>query len=462
MSADDAPPSAVASTEPATPRAPQEPEGTASPTGAWRGRTSLRRQVVLASGAVTAAAMLLLLTAVQLVIGRVIDDNIDQVLQNRVTSTRTLVLSSAQRPGALRRLGGDVAVFDERGTLVGGALPTGVAAAVEGLATTRVPRTTEVEETTRLLAVPIEAGRFHGVVVAAEPLAPYERGEHYAILAGIVLAVITTAGVAALTAWTVRRTLAPVATMAATADDWSAHDLGRRFDLGPPANEISALGATLDHLLDRVAGALRAEQRLTAEVAHELRTPLTSIIGSADVALLHPGLDPVSREALAEIGASARRMSATVTTLVDLARSGADGFAESCSVGLLLGSFDAEDLETVTTPADLRAEVALPCALAVRALAPVLDNARRHRRTTIRVTAEVTAAHVDLVVDDDGAGLDGQDPEQVFDPGVRSTASAGAGLGLPLARRIARAAGGDVFARPREGGGRFVVRLPRR
>ena len=83
--------------------------------------------------------------------------------------------------------------------------------------------------------------------------------------------------------------------MAERAAEWSEHDLTHRFDLGPPTNELAALGETLDHLLDRVASAIRSEQRLTAELAHELRTPLTSIQGSADLALLHGVDDPEIR-----------------------------------------------------------------------------------------------------------------------------------------------------------------------
>jgi signal transduction histidine kinase len=248
--------------------------------------------------------------------------------------------------------------------------------------------------------------------------------------------------------------------MAATADDWSVHDLGKRFDLGPPTTEITALGATLDRLLERVGGALRAEQRLTAEVAHELRTPLTALIGSAEVAQMRPGLDPSTREAFEQIGEAGRRMADTVTALVDLARSGADSFAEISTVDEVLAAAGSDGIDVRLSASDRALMVALPAALAGRALAPVLDNARAHRAERVSLQASAEADHVDLVVEDDGPGIVTDDG--LFTPGVRGQGSDGAGLGLPLARRIARAAGGDVRWEPSPEGARFVVRLPRR
>ncbi|MGN6574658.1 MAG: sensor histidine kinase, partial [Nocardioides sp.] len=242
-------------------------------------------------------------------------------------------------------------------------------------------------------------------------------------------------------------------------DDWSVHDLGRRFDLGPPTTEITALGATLDRLLDRVGGALRAEQRLTAEVAHELRTPLTALIGSAEVALMRRDLDEPTRAAFEDIADAGRRMSETVTALVDLARSGAESFAESSTVGEVVEAAGVDGIVVQLSATDRALVVALPAALAGRALAPLLDNARLHRTEQVTLQASAESDHVDLVVEDDGPGL--PDDEGLFAPGVRGRGSLGAGLGLPLARRIARAAGGDVRWEPSPAGARFVVRLPR-
>jgi signal transduction histidine kinase len=421
----------------------------------------LRRQLVLVASGVTAASMLLLVLLVQLVLQHVVSGNIDAVLRDRATSARDVLegADAGPRSNDVDDVGPDVVIFDAAGTRVAGRVPGVAAAEVSRLSTTRTRETVEVAEQVRLLALPYGGSSGGGVVVAVESVAPYERAEHYALVASGLLGLVAVASVAVLTAWSTRRTLAPVAAMAATADDWSVHDLGRRFDLGPPTTEITALGATLDRLLDRVGGALRAEQRLTAEVAHELRTPLTALIGSAEVALMRSDLDGPTRAAFEDIADAGRRMSETVTALVDLARSGAESFAESSTVGEVVEAAGVDGIDVRLSAADRALVVALPAALAGRALAPVLDNARSHHAEHVLLQACAEVDHVDLVVEDDGPGL--ADDEGLFTPGVRSQDSPGAGLGLPLARRIARAAGGDVRWEPSPAGARFVVRLPR-
>ena len=79
------------------------------------------------------------------------------------------------------------------------------------------------------------------------------------------------------------------------------------------------------------------------------------------------------------------------------------------------------------------------------------------------MSLELTAENgrVRLAVCDDGPGLDPELGDRVFEPGVRGAAddSGGAGLGLPLSRRLARSCGGDVFAGSGTGGC-FVLELP--
>jgi signal transduction histidine kinase len=95
-----------------------------------------------------------------------------------------------------------------------------------------------------------------------------------------------------------------------------------------------------------------------------------------------------------------------------------------------------------------------------RALAPLLDNARRHAEADVRVEVSADERAVRVAVSDDGPGLEPGLRERVFEPGFQAHPGAGAGLGLPLARRLARACGGDVTAEAGRGG-RFVLTLPR-
>jgi signal transduction histidine kinase len=100
-----------------------------------------------------------------------------------------------------------------------------------------------------------------------------------------------------------------------------------------------------------------------------------------------------------------------------------------------------------------------------RIVAPLLDNAARHAASRVELAAEGHGASIELSVTDDGPGLPAGSEDAVFGPGTRldpGDGHAGAGLGLALSRRLARAVGGDVRAEPRaRGGARFVVSLPR-
>ena len=96
-------------------------------------------------------------------------------------------------------------------------------------------------------------------------------------------------------------------------------------------------------------------------------------------------------------------------------------------------------------------------------LQAVVDNACRYGRSTVTVAAERDRHEVRFMICDDGAGVPGAECERIFQPGIRGGSAAaepaGAGLGLPLARRLAESIGGTITAAPGPGG-RFVVRLP--
>ena len=99
-----------------------------------------------------------------------------------------------------------------------------------------------------------------------------------------------------------------------------------------------------------------------------------------------------------------------------------------------------------------------------RILQPIVENACRFATARVRVAVSVDERGVALEVADDGPGVADADREAIFEPGTRrgpaGGRAGGAGLGLSLSRRLARAAGGDVESLASVTGGRFVVRLP--
>jgi signal transduction histidine kinase len=426
----------------------------------WR-RWSFRTQIVFATMALTALGMLVVGIGLQLLVHHIVEGNLDRVLQDRSESvvaavdatsgTTIIVPNGVVDPG-------DV-VFDASGEQVAGAPPARLADEVASLSRVTSRRYVDVGESDRVLAVPFETGAgARGVVVVREPLKPYEQAEWYVGLATLLVGVLVVLAVGAIARWVTSRALAPVAVMAEKAQDWSEHDLTGRFALGPPTNELAALGTTLDGLLDRVATTILAEQRLTSELAHELRTPLASIQGAADLALLRGGLPEDARLDVEQIAASSRVMAETITTLLDLARD-PGSFDRSSRLGEVLAGVtglvpDRITLEDRTGPA-AGVRLAAPRDLLVRAVAPLVENAGRYARSRITFEADVAARSVDLRVSDDGPGLAGTADEE------RADGDGGTGLGLGIARRVARSVGGDVLELDDDGGAVLVVRLPR-
>jgi two-component system, OmpR family, heavy metal sensor histidine kinase CusS len=85
-----------------------------------------------------------------------------------------------------------------------------------------------------------------------------------------------------------------------------------------------------------------------------------------------------------------------------------------------------------------------------------------HRQATIAVSADGAAIRYD--VRDDGDGVPADEMEAIFEPGARGRRAAqrnesGAGLGLALARRMARSVGGEITVQPGPGG-HFALTLP--
>jgi signal transduction histidine kinase len=436
-------------------------------------RMTLRGRVMFAAIGVLAVGLIALSGLFNLLLAHSLSSDASATLRDRVAAHRaTLDLSG----GGLRAVEGpsDAALDRDAWVFAGGRVverpaveSPGVERSVNSLAS--VDRTTEktLPGSIRLRAVPIRgpAGDRRGTLIVGVSLIPYEHTRRIALVGTAILSFLLLAGAAIAVRWAVRSALRPIAEMTARAADWSEHDLHQRFHLGPPRDELTTLAATFDGLLRRIEGVLRHEQRFSAELAHELRTPLTGLRGEAELALLRDDLDPESREAFDRMLASSSRMQNVIETLLASARMEEVGSDVSCDpVPAVREAIAAVANAARTHEIDMRLEephggllVDAAPAVVSQALYPLLENSVRHARGAVQVTVTPVDGNVTVAVRDDGPGLEMRDPASVFVPGVSS--SGGAGLGLPLARRLARSCGGDVVAVSGPGG-RFELRLP--
>ncbi|GAA4692094.1 HAMP domain-containing sensor histidine kinase [Nocardioides conyzicola] len=429
---------------------------------------SFRGQIVLSTVLLMTAVMICVGVGVQILLAYTAKRDIDRVLQDRAAAVVAIVDANSDSGSATvsvpeELLDPGVRVYDDKGRLVAGSIEHRARDAADDLGTTTSARNVDADEELRLRAVPFtnQAGQ-SGVVVVSQATTPYERSEMYALVATIGIGVLVIAVSAAIASRVTTQALTPVARMAERATDWSEHDLSHRFDLDGPDNELAQLGATLDGLLDRVSMAIRSEQRLTSELAHELRTPLTAIQGSADLALLRGVDDAETRVELEQIATSARAMSDVITTLVDVARDNASGTGSTSHVVDVVGAVRAmvpPGLVFVDATDDSTGRMAGPRELVVRALAPIVDNAVAHARTTVTLAAVDTTRAVEISVSDDGPGVDPGVRETLFDVGASSRG--GTGLGLGIAQRVARSMGGSVQVAAADTGARFVLTVPR-
>jgi signal transduction histidine kinase len=274
-----------------------------------------------------------------------------------------------------------------------------------------------------------------------------------------------TAAAAGLTFWAVRRLIRPVATLAAAADA-----LGRDVN-APPLPETGPLEvATAAAAFNTMAGRIRrfVDDRtfMLSAIGHDLRTPITRLKLRAEF------MDDEEQRAkmLVDLDELASMVSATLAFGRDVA---GDEAVVAVNLTALIRTVldetvdarpEAEALVTYAGPEQLTVR-ARPVALK-RALTNLVHNALNYGRSAHVTLAPPLGRVVTVLVDDEGPGIPADQLDQVFQPflrleGSRNRETGGTGLGLPIARNVLRAHGGDVtLANRPEGGARATVTLP--
>jgi len=261
--------------------------------------------------------------------------------------------------------------------------------------------------------------------------------------------------VGAASMWFARRLAIPLDRLANTARRFGAGDITARAELHRD-DEVGAVGRAFDDMAERTANVIASQRRLMADVSHELRTPLSRI----RVALELAAEDPVAaKDVLADVAGDLDEIDQLIEDILTTAR--LDGERAQINrtptkladlVERATQRFKARHprraLET-KFPAELDDKV-LDCdpVLLRRALDNLLDNAAKYSDTPVELRVS-NGASIVLEVVDHGIGMSADELAQAFTPfwradGSRTRKTGGVGLGLALARRIARAHGGEI------------------
>jgi signal transduction histidine kinase len=248
-------------------------------------------------------------------------------------------------------------------------------------------------------------------------------------------------------------------------------DLSSRAPTDGP-RELAKLGHSFNAMASELESLFDARRELVAAASHDLRTPVASI--TAMLEAIEDGL-ATSEEYLAPLQEHARRLSALVDDLFELARIDAGALSyelQIVAVGPLVAScvrgVEAEARARGVT-LDQRLAEAPPVRCSPdqveRVLLNLLTNALQHTPSdgSIAVLLDAADNHVTVSVEDTGSGITPDAARRMFDRFWRSdpARTGGAGLGLAIARGLVEAQGGRIWAEgAASGGARVSFTLP--
>ena len=240
--------------------------------------------------------------------------------------------------------------------------------------------------------------------------------------------------------------------LAATSDRLGSGELTARADEGSK-DVIGVLARSFNQMAAQLQRLISAQQEILRVVSHELRTPLQrlhflieQVRDTHDEAARAKALERMERD-LAELDH-------LIDELLTYSRLEDGSAIEQRRVDA--GAIALELCETLAPPAGavklvLRGSLEGPLdvpgerRLVRRALSNLISNALRHARSRVEVAVQREAGHILIQVEDDGPGVPPANRERIFEPFFRGDVErehSGAGLGLAIAREIARAHGG--------------------
>ena len=275
-------------------------------------------------------------------------------------------------------------------------------------------------------------------------------------------------------AWLSGRAMKPVNDIAAAALTISIENLAERLPVPPTGDELARLTEVLNTMFARLESAVKTLSQFVADASHELRTPLAVIRTTAELALRRARTPESYRDSLQEVAAEAERMTRLVEELLVLARSDAataemplaavdvrEVLTEIC--GEMRGLAEMRQIRINTLYGDGAAIVAGNRPALHRLFLVLLDNALKfsHPGGEVILRVESSESRVAVSIEDFGSGISESDLPHIFERFYRvdrARTGGGHGLGLSLAKSIARVHGASIEVQSTEGAGsRFQV-----
>jgi signal transduction histidine kinase len=285
------------------------------------------------------------------------------------------------------------------------------------------------------------------------------------LLAGLTIAATgITYGAARLSAG---RILRPIAELTAAAEHVTqTRDLSARLD-STGTDEVGRLGSSFDTMLAALHESVTAQRQLVADASHELRTPLTSLTTNLDLLEDGAGLaDPQAPALVQAAREQAGELDQLITDLLDLARYG-ESTPHRETVRLDLLTSEAVHRTRQRTPHSAIDTDLHPCLVHVdpagvdHAICNLIDNAIKWDSSDGAVHVAVEDGRVSVT--DHGPGIPDEDLPHIFERFYRAPAARGmpgAGLGLAIVARIARANHATADVRTGPEGSTFTLAFP--
>lgn len=295
---------------------------------------------------------------------------------------------------------------------------------------------------------------------------------HFFGLPLIVVILLSSAG-----GWLMaKRALSGLNTVTRTALEISKGALDRRVPVKGDRNEIDRLALTFNHMVDKVQALVFQMREMTENIAHDLRSPIARMRAAAELTLMDGSAGDEQAAMAGTIVGECDRLLSMINTMLDISEAEA-GLAHLNAGQLDLAAIivDVCDLyQPLAEDRQVELVTDLPGSLPLtgdrtklqRIFANLLDNAVKYTPAGGRVSVSATAdgQSVEVIVEDSGVGIAGEDLPHIFDRFYRaekSRSAPGSGLGLSLARAFVLVHNGTIAASstPNQGS-RFTVRLP--